>query len=124
MNIAELKTLKDQVGFCLRQYPECRDSDLTLLHKIWEVWSGVRGSVDLRRMFDLPREDAVKRVRALFNAAGQYYPTSWEVAKKRGIAEDDWRRVLGYPSKNETVAPTKSESYMDPLKVENQQRLV
>ena len=123
MNIFDLKTLKDKVGFCLRNYPETRDSDLALLHKIWDVFHGVRGSVELRHMYELPREDAVKRIRAMFNAEGRYYPRSWEVAKHRGIEEDVWRNALGYPAKVFTAQRTRAESYMDPLPLERQTKL-
>jgi len=72
-----------------------------------------RLAVSLADLYELPREDNIKRVRAAFNAEGKYYPTEWAVAKARGIKEDEYRIALGYPEKAMTVNPTKSDSYMD-----------
>jgi len=131
---AESKTLTDRVEFCLRNYPETRDSDITLTIKIWKMFyllflrqdGNLNYMVPLESLFELPREDNVKRVRAQFNSKGQYYPTNWRVAEARGIKEDDWRVALGYPTKQMTIIPTKSESYMDPQReaVETQNRLL
>lgn len=97
------KTLTRQVEHCLKHFPETRNSDLTLLHQIWREYypqrikvgqSGKEG-VWLSDMFDLPREDAVKRIRAKFqNDFGKYLPTSWEVAKQRKINEQKWRLAM------------------------------
>lgn len=128
------KTIKDQVEFCLRNYPETRDSDITLTIKIWKTFhlqylrqdDRLNYMVPLEYLFELPREDNVKRVRAQFNSEGKYYPTKWEVAKARGIKEDEWRVALGYPTKQMTIIPTKNESYMDPQReaVETHPRLL
>ena len=105
----------------LRNVPESRNSDITLMIEIWKRYypqrikkgaSGEEG-VWLRDLYDLPREDAVKRIRASFNHEGKYFPTDWKVAKARGIKEDVWRQELGYPAKADTVKPTKGDSYMD-----------
>lgn len=105
----------------LRNIPDSRNSDITLTIEIWRRYypqrikkgsSGEEG-VWLKDLYDLPREDAVKRIRASFNHEGKYYPTDWKVAKARGIEEDKWRVEMGYPAKADTVRPTKSDSYMD-----------
>lgn len=115
------KALKTMVEECLRNMPETRNSDIVLMLAIWRRYfpqrirkgaSGEEG-VWLRDIIDLPREDNIKRVRAKFNAEGKYYPTDWKVAKARGIKEDEWRTELGYPTKGQTVHPTKDDSYMD-----------
>jgi len=57
--------------------------------------------IELKNLFDLPREDNIKRIRATIqNYEGRYLPTSWEVAKKRGIEENKWRSFIGYPVGN------------------------
>lgn len=109
------------VEVCLRNLPETRNSDITLMLAVWRryypqrIKTGKTGEegIWLKDLYDLPREDNVKRIRALLNSEGKYYPTDWEVAKARGIKEDDWRGQLGYPSKADTVHPTKTDSYMD-----------
>lgn len=107
------------VEACLRNIPETRNSDVTLMIEIWKryfphkLFSPERLAVRLCDLYDLPREDNIKRVRAQFNSEGKYYPTDWKVAKARGLKEDEWRVALGYPAKAATVHPTKSDSYMD-----------
>ena len=125
------KALKTMVEECLRNIPETRNSDITLMIAVWKRYypqrirkgaSGEEG-VWLRDLIDLPREDNIKRVRATFNADGKYYPTDWKVAKARGIKEDAWRVELGYPTKGQTVKPTKDDSYMDERRDFNQPKL-
>lgn len=115
------KTVKEMVEKCLRNIPETRNSDITLMIEIWrhyfpqrlqEVRDG-RTGIALQDLYDLPREDNIKRIRATFNHEGKYFPTDWEVAKARGIKEDEWRVSLGYPVKSQTQTQTKGDSYMD-----------
>lgn len=80
---------------------EPRNSDIALTIAIWQQWYSVGTNPDsvihLYRLFDLPREDNVKRVRAVLqNVEGKYLPTSWEVARKRGIEREKWEDALGY----------------------------
>ena len=80
---------------------EPRNSDIALTIAIWQKWYSVGTNEDsvvhLYRLFDLPREDNVKRVRAVLqNVEGKYLPTSWEVARKRGIEREKWEQALGY----------------------------
>lgn len=115
------KTIKEMVEACLRNIPETRNSDITLMIEVWKRYypqristvQDARLGVALASLYDLPREDNIKRVRATFNHEGKYYPTDWKVAKGRGIKEDEWRVALGYPAKSNTVNPTKDDSYMD-----------
>jgi hypothetical protein len=124
---------KEMVETILRNIPDTRNSDITLMIEIWKhyfpqmlVQSQKTGdyAVVLTKLYDLPREDDIKRWRAKFNSQGMYYPTDWEVAKHRGIKEDNWRQDMGYPIKSETQVPTKGDSYMDPerafIKINNQ----
>lgn len=114
--------LNEMVEIILRNKPETRNSDIALMIEIWAYYfphlvrtsqaTGHRG-IWLDDLYSLPREDNIKRARAILNAEGKYYPTDWKVAKARGLKEDEWRAALGYPTKAQTVHPTKTESYMD-----------
>ncbi len=118
-----MKTLlKDMVESILRNVPESRNSDITLMIQIWQRYypevidrgANVFGpGIQLKDLYDLPRHDAIKRIRAMYNAEGKFYPTDWEVARQRGLKEDIWRVEMGYPEKGETVHPTRKDSYMD-----------
>ena len=91
------KTLKQKVETILREQPETRNSDIALTIAIWKRYYGVEDSITLNRLYDLPREDNVKRIRAVFqNDNNHFLPTSEEVRKKRGIEESKWREYLGY----------------------------
>ena len=102
-SVPRLKNMVEQV---LRDNPryngiEARNSDLALLILIWQRWYGVSdrpdGTIQVRRLLDLPREDNVKRVRAkIQNEEHKYLPTNPEVLIKRGILEDYWHDALGY----------------------------
>lgn len=87
---------------------EPRNSDIALTIAIWQQWYSVGTNPDsvihLYRLFDLPREDNVKRVRAVLqNVEGKYLPTSWEVARKRGIERAKWEEALGYKLSPEEI---------------------
>jgi len=124
--IINIKNVKGQVEYFLRNEPATRDSDSLLTIRIWRKFyennfnnlahdilsHNDAGAFDHLR--ELPSQDNIKRIRAAFNQESKYFPTSWEVAKKRGIKEDEWRIELGYPAKFETQRSTKQESYMDP----------
>lgn len=110
-----ISTLKEQVEQCLKEVPETRNSDITLMIAVWSQFWPQRISpeltVRLMSLYDLPREDNIKRIRAKFNAEGKYWPTDLKIAKARGIQEDEWRVALGYPSVAATQTPTREESY-------------
>ena len=98
--------LKVMVESTLKENPsyrgiEARNSDVALTIIIWQRWFNVGtnddSTVHLYRLFDLPREDNVKRWRAKFqNDFNQYLPTDWKVAKQRGIEREKWEEALGY----------------------------
>lgn len=114
-------TLKKQVEKILEDYPDTRNSDISLTIEVWKQYypqriktgQGGEQGIWLSDLYDLPREDNIKRVRAHFNAKGKYWPTDIKVALGRGIKEDEWRKQLGYPVKSQTYYPTKTESYTD-----------
>lgn len=108
MNYKAIKTLKAQVEHCLTTYPETRNSDITLMLKIWQLFYPelvTATDVPFNSLYQLPREDNVKRVRAAFNSKGLFYPTSWEVAKARDINRDEWQVAMGYPTQEKTYTP-------------------
>lgn len=108
-----LKTLTGQVEYILSTNEDARNSDISLTIGIWKrFYSGkirgwdaqdgfnLEGSVDLKDLFDLPREDNIKRIRATFqNEKHLYIPTDQKIAEGRGINEEEWRKHLGYPPK-------------------------
>ncbi len=97
--------LKQKVEAILRDVPASRDSDVTLTIEIWKEYfpklvltspTTGRQAVLLSSLYDLPREDNVKRIRAHFqNDLLKYLPTSLEVAKQRKISEEVWRKTMG-----------------------------
>ena len=115
MNYQEVKTLKQQVYYCLERWPDTRNSDITLMIQVWitfypnQTIGGECSAVRFCELYDLPREDNVKRVRAhLQNDKHLFPPTLWEVARQRGYQEDEWRTALGYPTKATARTPTPS----------------
>jgi|TARA_R100001530_G_scaffold116143_1_gene83171 hypothetical protein len=91
----ELKALTKQVYDVLRDYPETRNSDIELTLRVWREFHGVQDQIDPALLFDLPREDNVKRIRArIQNEDREFVPTEWKIAKARGFEEDKWRELL------------------------------
>jgi len=100
----KIRKLKETVETILRDEPYTRDSDIALTIEIWKrfypeyIKQGSTGKLGvwLDDLYNLPREDNVKRVRAHFqNELGKYLPTSWVVAKQRRINEDTWKAYMG-----------------------------
>ena len=103
--MGRIKNLKKEVEYCLEKYPQARNSDIYLTLAIWTVYykdrlvydENNKPMVRLEDLYDLPREDNVKRVRATIqNDDKKYPPTSLAVAKKRKWKEQEWRDALGY----------------------------
>lgn len=102
-SVPRLKNMVEQVLADNPKYNgvEARNSDVALMILVWQRWYGVSdkpdGIVHVRRLFDLPREDNVKRVRAkIQNEEHKYLPTNPDVLIKRGILEEYWSDALGY----------------------------
>lgn len=96
--------LKEQVIKILTDHPTARNSDIWLTCKLWatyypskihrELGNGPQ-FVYLKDIIDLPREDNIKRIRAIIqNQEGTLLPTSLEVAMKRNINEQVWREYI------------------------------
>lgn len=98
-----IKDLDKKVRFALQNDEKSRNSDIRLTQYIW--WTYNRESVKridgqyyvaLADLFDLPREDNIKRIRAkIQNEEKLYLPTDPAVAKKRGRLIEEWREYLG-----------------------------
>ena len=122
MSYRTIKTLKAMVENVLRDIPETRNSDITLTIEIWKRFypektiGGECSAVRFAQLYELPREDNVKRARAYFqNDKRLYLPTSEAVAKARGINKDEWRVAMGYPTKQ--TAGTEKPSWTPPSEI-------
>lgn len=103
--MSKIKDLDKKVRYCLEKDEASRNSDIRLTQVIW--WTYYRDSlkeidtvfyVSLGKLFDLPREDNIKRIRAkIQNEERLFLPTDPAVAKKRGWLEDEWRMYLDKP---------------------------
>lgn len=102
------RKLKSMVYRVLERREETRNSDITLMIRIAEIYypSRIRhnqegkAEIFLEDLYSLPREDHIKRVRAyLQNEQNLFLPTIEDVRKTRGINEMDWKKWLEY-SKN------------------------
>lgn len=107
MSTAKIKNLMAHVKHVLRVMPMTRNSDVELTIQIWKLYrkefivelSDGTEAVRLKDLFELPREDNVKRCRAkIQNEEGLYLPTDQAVAEARGIEEEKWRAAMGYPA--------------------------
>lgn len=109
--MADILKLKTKVEYILENIPETRNDDILLTVKLWqhyhgrEVWDfqqyiktagPFKGLLDLLK--SVPREDAIKRIRAVIqNDEWRLLPTDLNVAKARNMNIDKWREALGYP---------------------------
>lgn len=100
--------LKNQILKVLELFPKTRDSDVRLMLTLWMRYYPSRIHRDspespayiyLKDIMELPREDNIKRIRAVIqNEENRFLPTSLEVVKQRKINEQLWREYI----KNET----------------------
>jgi len=110
------KTLKQKVITILKENPDTRNSDITLMIEIWKRYYGVEDSIKLSQLYDLPREDNIKRIRAIIqNKNNMYLPSSPEVRKKRKIEERKWNEYLGYTPKLISEDQRMKREYMQTL---------
>lgn len=109
----KINELRNQVISILRAYPETRNSDITLMIKIWHSFyeDKLNGdSVKLQALYELPREDNIKRIRAKLQEEAlerikkgetdgneqSFLPTDPKVAERRMIDRSIWEYVMGY----------------------------
>jgi len=97
--------LKDQILHCLEVYPETRNSDITLMIRIWQTFTNKviyskktkEHYIKVKDLYDLPREDWVKRIRAkIQNENNLFLPTDPEVIKARKKNQKKWLRQLNF----------------------------
>ena len=103
--------LKQQVISVLRDSPRTRNSDIHLTIEIWKRFyndSLILGKhtqthyISIYKLFDLPREDHIKRVRAkIQNEDKKYLPTDFAIFEARAKSSKEWRKYLGYYSKQD-----------------------
>jgi hypothetical protein len=101
--MSKIKDLDKKVRAVLADDEKSRNSDIRLTQMIW--WRYYQHNikmiddkpyVNMLDLFDLPREDNIKRIRAkIQNEEKLYLPTIPAIAKKRGWQEDEWRMYLG-----------------------------
>lgn len=90
-------TLTTRVGQVLEAHPLTRNDDKLLTVTIRRLYYGVREYVTIEQyLHSLPTMDAVKRIRAKYNQEKLYLPTHPEVARRRKIAEQDYREYYGH----------------------------
>jgi len=107
MEYKAIKQLKKRVYYCLEHFEDTRNSDILLTIFLWREYypQFIKKGKDndlgiyLKNLFDLPREDNIKRARAYWqNTKHKFLPTDWSVAKQRKILQDEWRVSMGYPT--------------------------
>lgn len=98
----KIRDLDKKVRAVLKTDERSRDSDVRLTQVVWYTYykshfKMVDGEwyINVNAMYDLPREDNIKRIRAkIQNVEKLYLPTDIDVAKKRGWNEQEWRSYL------------------------------
>lgn len=104
--------LKDQVEIILQDQPKTRDSDITLMIELWKkfykahikVASNGEFGIYLSSLYTLPREDNIKRVRALIqNEEHRLLPTDSKVRKQRRIKDEEWRNWINTQNEHRRI---------------------
>lgn len=97
--------LEKQIIHILAKDKESRNTDIRLMKALWYTFYRPFIHQDLKGRYfvyfddydKLPTHDNIKRIRAkIQNEKKLYLPTRWDVAKKRKLAENEWRKHLGY----------------------------
>lgn len=101
----KIKQLKKQVLSVLREVPETRNSDITLMIEVWKRYyphflketKDKQLGVYLKDLYELPREDNIKRIRAkIQNEENKYLPTSMKIAIKRHLNMNEWHKAMAF----------------------------
>lgn len=95
------RKLTEQVEFILATNPKSRDSDIRLTIELWKKYYDwlidPDGKIELERLFEFPREDSIKRIRArIQNKERRYLPNDPAVFLERAKLSREWREFLGY----------------------------
>lgn len=94
--------LNEKVRRTLQNYPETRNSDILLTIQVWKTFypdklltkDNINYYIKLESLFELPREDHIKRYRAKFQEAGEFPTTAPEVLQKRRQLQQGWREEM------------------------------
>lgn len=98
-----MQNLKEKILWILSEDEQSRNSDIRLTQMIWYKFHSNKllklddgtQAVRLKDLFDLPREDNIKRLRAkIQNEEHKFLPTTMEVRKKRKINERIWHDYM------------------------------
>ena len=98
-----LAPTKQKVRFILETIEGTENCDITLMIEILKFYHpnqllldelGNPIGISFEEMYNVPREDHIKRYRAFFNSIGRYITTDKEVAKQRGLSEEKWREEM------------------------------
>ena len=91
----QFDTLEARVAYVLAQFPETRNSDITLLIKYWKIFERdkVPGTViDFQTLYEVERLTSISRARATIqNDFKLYLATSEDVARKRQQLQEEHR---------------------------------
>jgi hypothetical protein len=106
-----MKNLKDKILYCLKNNEKTRNSDIYLTIAIWATFykqdlliKDNKIFVDVEKLFNLPREDSVKRIRSVIqNEEHLFLPTEKKIRDKRKIKEEEWRSYLGFNPEMRTI---------------------
>lgn len=98
-----INSLKTKVEYCLQNYPETRDNDITLFIKLIKSYpcynkflypssgySNDDSTIRLKDLYELPKQEDVARIRRKFNQHGKYKTENEEVIRLRQEAEKEW----------------------------------
>ena len=91
-------TKKDKVAFILNNFPDTRDSDITLSIKYWEVFQPEiydGQSISKEQLFNLERLTSIARIRAKIQNEFGLYKASTTVRRRRKIFEEEVREAVG-----------------------------
>jgi len=95
----ELEKLKNQVKYCLKNYPGTRDCDKQLVWTVWKKFYNIPDEIHYLQYYGLPKETSITRLRrAIQNHPlfPLYLPTREEVARYRKINMIKWKEYMQY----------------------------
>ncbi|GIW70344.1 MAG: hypothetical protein KatS3mg101_1091 [Patescibacteria group bacterium] len=95
MQYEQIKTLKKQVEFILKNYPHTRNDDRELVKIVCE-----RFGHD-----PIAKATSIERCRRWLNQRGEYLPTDERVARQRKMNIEEWRVSMGYRTTGGTYTP-------------------
>jgi hypothetical protein len=97
-------TLVHKVGWVLNNYPETRNSDITLQLRYWETFCPDQydsGAITAQDLYELPRLTSLTRARARIQNTLKLFLADAEVRKHRGTLSHEEREeavAANYPS--------------------------